>query len=113
MIATARTVHSVDRPADLVNHIVNPCFAEFLGLFAAQPHGWLRTHGPDPNLRDLLIYDQKSKVPQDLPDRVIQAVCRLIDARVVLEHKGLSKQLGPPQTETKSMLDLLEIRRLG
>jgi hypothetical protein len=113
-LATAKTVHSVDRPADLVKHMVNPWFSEFMNLLSTTPHGWLRQYGPTPVLQDLLIHDQKSKIPTDWPEAVSQAVCRLIDSRVVLEHKGLSKQLGPASTETKTMIDqvLKRIERL-
>ena len=58
-----------------------------------------------------MVVDHKSRIPTAWDDPLMQAVCRLLDSRAVLEHQGLTKKLGPPQSETKALIDTF-VKRL-
>ena len=105
MLNHHKEIHHVDRPLDLMDNIVNPWLAELCSLLSAKTHGWLRLGGTPPDIRHLIQYEDKAKVPRDWPDPVRQAACRLIDRAKALHHKSMSRAMGPPQSETKSLLD--------
>lgn len=105
LLSHHKEIHHVDRPLDLMDNVVNPWLAELFSLLSAKTHGWLRLGGTPPDIRHLIQHDEKAKVPRGWPDPVRQAACRLIDRAKALHHKSMSRSMGPPQSETKSLLD--------